>query len=78
MKNVYKKIGDGIMTVPKSMYGCCNWGGLPEDYLVSLEISKLVWERLNIDEAGFNHIYEVIGIIVTRDFYDRQAIEYFR
>ena len=73
MKNVYKKIGDGITTVPKSMYGCCNWGGVPGDYLVSLEISKLVWERLNIDEGDFNYIYQAIGIIVTRDFYDRLA-----
>lgn len=72
MKNICKKIGEGITTVPKSMYGCCNWGGLSGDYLVSLDISIIVWERLDIEEGGFNYIYSAIGIKLYCDFYDRQ------
>jgi hypothetical protein len=73
MKNIYKKIGEGIAMVPKAMYGCCNWGGVPGEYLVSTDISKLLWIKLDVDDLDkFGYIYEAICIIVTRDFYDRQ------
>lgn len=70
MKNIYNKIGGGISTVPKSMYGCCNWGGLPGEYLVSTDISKLVWIKLDVDGGNSNYIYETICIKVSNDLFN--------
>jgi len=74
MKNIKRKLQEGIVMVPRAMYGCCNWGGVPGDYLVSTNISKFAWMKLDVDDLDkFNYIYEAIGIVVARDFYDRQS-----
>ena len=73
MKNIYNKIGEGVGMVPRAMYGCCNWGGVPGEYLVSTDISKLLWIKLDVDDLDkFNYIYKTVGIAFNSNFYDRQ------
>lgn len=71
MKNIYKKIGDGITTVPKSMYGCCNWGELPGDYLVNLDISNSVWQKLEISGSHYDYIHMVATARLLDAFYNK-------
>jgi len=71
MKNIYKKISEGVVKVPKNMYGCCNWGGIPGDFLVSLDISKFAWLKLEVDESHFNYIHMVATTRLVDAFYNK-------
>lgn len=71
MNNIRNKIFEVASTVPRKMYGCCNWGGLPGDYLVSTHISKLVMIKLGSDGENFDHIFIPISTKVANIIHNK-------